>query len=114
MDSQSLIIYISHGNSKKLISYEFGMTLENFLLFIKEKFSISNKEVKLLEIRRNAEITSPRCLKEEEEYKVEEVENNLNVPNNPINSAVPINSNLHQINSNGERIRIDFSVIKNT
>ena len=41
MDSQSLILCISYGNSKKLISYEIGMTLLNFLLFIRE---IKNRE----------------------------------------------------------------------
>jgi len=109
MDSQSLILCMSYGNSKKLISYEIGMTLPNFLLFIKEEFSIGDKEIKLTEIRRNAEITSPRCLKEEEEYSIEESENNLD---NQINSAPPNNSSdLNQSNGNGTRI--DYNDIKN-
>jgi len=85
------------------------LSLNLFSLFIQEEFSIGDKEIKLTEIRRNAEITSPRCLKEEGGYSIEEGENNLD---NPINSAPPNNSSdLNQSNGNGTRI--DYNDIKN-
>ena len=55
METFYIQLYIWHGSSLKLIIYDIGTSLEEFLKYLKEEFKILHQTVKLLEKRTKAE-----------------------------------------------------------
>jgi len=68
--NQYLELCIQYEQDRKLIIFDNKMTFLEFKEDLKKEFKIGPKDIKLIDIKRNAEITSAHSLKEENEIEL--------------------------------------------
>ena len=100
--NQSLELIIAYKNQRKLIVFERDTSFSAFKIMLKTFFSISNQEIMLIDINRNAEITSVYSFREGKEIEIQGLEDN------PINERMPDENFLLQQN-NAESIEIRYA-----
>ena len=101
--NKDLELCISHENNRKLIIFEPTTTLDDFKKMLKEQFLISFDDFELLDMRRNAQITSTKSFKEENEIAIQ-------VKGNQSESQELQASQVHQ-NSNLNDRDVDFELL---
>jgi len=69
--NKHLELCVEFQRTRKLIIYEHNTPFSAFKTILKERFSIINKEIKLVDVKKNAEITSVYSFKEDNDIKVE-------------------------------------------
>jgi len=62
---------IDFGTSRKLIIVEPGLDFEGFKKYLREEFKVIQNRIKLIDVRRNAEVISMKSLKDENELVIE-------------------------------------------
>lgn len=71
LQNQNLDLCVSFGDIRKLIYYESGLSITNFKEYLLTEFRLSSNTFKLIDIQKNAEITSEKLFKSEQEIRIE-------------------------------------------